>query len=325
MAEPRPLAGPRPFTGPDFTGPDVPERPPVVPIAVAGLGGRGLHLADRLREHPGFRLTAVCDPDGSARGRCGGLGVPAVADLADLPPDTAAVAVAVPAARQRGVIERVLGGGRACAAHPPLGCGPAGWDELVDAASRAGRPLLVLRPSRWEPRFATVRTAADAAGGVTAVTRTGWAATTVPPPADLAAAARGRLEGWLDELVALCAGCGEPSVLAAVRRDGPDETGWAVTVRFGECGPVATLDLLRGAAVALDTGWLLSGEAGGGDPDDARGREPDGELFPRTRVDGPADDWPDALHRTLSAGAPWSVTPAQTATVLRLLGEVGTA
>ena len=297
-----------------------------MPIAVAGLGRRGLHLVDRFREHPGFRLTAVCDPDGAARAKCGGSGVPAVADLAGLPADTAAVAVAVPAVEQRSAAGAVLAAGRACVLHPPLGFGPDGWAEMTAAAAEAGRPLVVLRPGRWEMSFRTAATSAGSGEAIAAITRTGWAALTVPPPADVAAAARNRLEDWLDELVALCGGCGEPAVLSAVRRDGEDHGGWAVTVRFGEDGPVAALDLLRGAAVSLDTGWLTSGAAGGSDGAEVWGREPDGELFlrpaaPRLGEDG-ADDWPDALHCTLAADAPWAVTDGQTATVLWLLGEI---
>ncbi|MGW4156187.1 Gfo/Idh/MocA family protein [Micromonospora chersina] len=151
------MTGRPPATGPDRT----------VRVAVAGLGWAGRQIwLPRLAGHPRFTVTAVVDPDATARDRARAThGVPdAYADVADLPADAAdLVVVAVPNHLHAAVAARLLRRGVPVFLEKPVCLTSAEADDLADAERAGGAVLLAGSAARYR---ADVRALVDAAAGL---------------------------------------------------------------------------------------------------------------------------------------------------------------
>lgn len=143
-------------------------------IAVIGAGAFGRQHIERIAKEPLCSLAGVADPAASAKDLAASHGVPwreKATDLLDeVKPD--AVIVATPNALHVPV-------GLACAARrlpmlieKPIAETVAGARELVDAADRAGVPLLVGHHRRYNPIIARARAIVQEGrlGRLTAVT-----------------------------------------------------------------------------------------------------------------------------------------------------------
>ena len=124
-------------------------------VGVVGLGYWGPNLArnfDRLAE---CELTWICDPSEAARSRWGSAFPDArvgsrLDELLD-DPGLDAVAVATPVPTHAELAARVLAAGKHCFVEKPLARSVAEAEDVVEAARRAGRVLMVGHLLEYHP------------------------------------------------------------------------------------------------------------------------------------------------------------------------------
>ncbi|HEX4107681.1 MAG TPA: Gfo/Idh/MocA family oxidoreductase [Solirubrobacteraceae bacterium] len=137
-----------------------------VGIAVAGLGYWGPNLARNFDRLPDARLLWACDEREQARERLAGS-YPATRMTGDLDavladPEVDAVALATPVPLHAEHAIRVLRAGRHCFVEKPLAQSAADAERVVQAASEAGRILMVGHLLQYHPGLRLLKEIIDA-------------------------------------------------------------------------------------------------------------------------------------------------------------------
>lgn len=124
----------------------------MVDVAIVGAGIMGTNHGRVLSMVPDARVTAVfdSDPDRSQR-LAAAVGAKAVDRLDDLADSAEAAVVATPTASHEAVAGPLLEAGLHLLVEKPLADTVAGAGRLVQAASRAGRALMVGHVERFNP------------------------------------------------------------------------------------------------------------------------------------------------------------------------------
>jgi predicted dehydrogenase len=121
-------------------------------VAVIGVGSLGQHHARLYAASPEADLRAVVDRDAARAEEVGARHrVAALTDHRDLPRDVEAVSVAVPTSAHAAVVEACLARGLAVLVEKPMAATLDEAGAMVEAAARAGRPLLVGHTERFNP------------------------------------------------------------------------------------------------------------------------------------------------------------------------------
>lgn len=122
-----------------------------LPLCVIGGGTIGLRHAQVADEAPAIALTAVVEPEAQRRAALAGIGLPAVADLAEVPAATRAAVVATPTPAHRPVAAEALGRGWAVLVEKPLAATLGEARAMIGAAGTSGLPLFTGHHRRCHP------------------------------------------------------------------------------------------------------------------------------------------------------------------------------
>ncbi len=124
-------------------------------IGVAGLGYWGPNLARVFAAVPGCELTWACDPAPEARARLArNHPTTHIAETLDellADPELQAVALATPVPTHAAMATRVLDSGKHCFVEKPLAQSVEDAQQVVDAAQRSGRVLMVGHLLEYHP------------------------------------------------------------------------------------------------------------------------------------------------------------------------------
>lgn len=131
-----------------------------LPVAVIGAGRIGLRQAALIEAEPALSLVGVVSPAEEGRERLAELGLPAVAEVEDLPAGVRAGVVALPAASRVGAAEALAGRGLPVLMVGGLGVNLRDSRRIIAAAERSGVPLLAGHARRHHPAAAAAREAA---------------------------------------------------------------------------------------------------------------------------------------------------------------------
>ncbi len=127
-------------------------------VAIVGCGGIGLAHARAYSQIDGVQVAYLVDRDPdrarAAAAQCGGE---ALADIAQLPADTAIAGVATPPGPHAAVSEALLRRGIAVFCEKPLGMTAAEARGLLQTSASTGASLSVGFKMRYEPVFARAR------------------------------------------------------------------------------------------------------------------------------------------------------------------------
>ncbi|HEY2767181.1 MAG TPA: Gfo/Idh/MocA family oxidoreductase [Solirubrobacteraceae bacterium] len=134
-------------------------------VGVVGLGYWGPNLARNFAAIPDCRVTWLCDPSESARGRLEQTLPQARAadDLQQLleDPELDAVALATPVPTHAQLAARVAGAGKHCFVEKPLATSAADAEQAVAAARAAGRVLMVGHLLEYHPAVGRLKELLD--------------------------------------------------------------------------------------------------------------------------------------------------------------------
>jgi predicted dehydrogenase len=134
-------------------------------LGVAGLGYWGPNLARNFAAIPGCELVWLCDADDGVRAKLSRAhpSARATADLDDLlnDPELDAVVLATPVPTHADLAVRVLEAGKHCFVEKPLATTVADAERAVQAASRAGRTLMVGHLLEYHPGLRALKELAD--------------------------------------------------------------------------------------------------------------------------------------------------------------------
>jgi predicted dehydrogenase len=134
-------------------------------IGVAGLGYWGPNLARNFAGIGGCELRWCCDGDSGARERAASRfpGVRVTAELDELlaDPELDAVVLATPVPTHAELAVRVLEAGKHCFVEKPLAITVADAERAVDAATAAGRTLMVGHLLEYHPGLRALKELAD--------------------------------------------------------------------------------------------------------------------------------------------------------------------
>ncbi len=140
---------------PPPTSPDDGDTAPPVRVGVAGLGYWGPNLARNLAAIAGCELTWLCDQSEAACDRLAGAhpGARTTADLQELlgDPELDAVVLATPVPTHSELAVRVADAGKHCFVEKPLATTAADAEQAVEAATRAGKILMVGHLLEYHP------------------------------------------------------------------------------------------------------------------------------------------------------------------------------
>jgi len=134
-------------------------------VAVVGAGLIGEVHARAYAEHPGCRLTWVCDRDARrARKMARAHDCLATTRLSDLArdPELDAASVATPDFAHKAAVMALLGGGKHVLCEKPLATNSRDAAAMVRAARRKKLVLMVDFQNRWSPLFLEARKRIDA-------------------------------------------------------------------------------------------------------------------------------------------------------------------
>ena len=131
------------------------EEQTPVQVGVAGLGYWGPNLARNLAAIAGCELAWLCDESEAARDRLAGAHPSArtTADLQDLleEPKLDAIVLATPVPTHSELAVRVADAGKHCFVEKPLATTAADAEQAVEAATRAGKILMVGHLLEYHP------------------------------------------------------------------------------------------------------------------------------------------------------------------------------
>jgi len=295
------------------------SSPPVIRVAVIGLGRRGMHYLERWIDSDSIRAVAACDRDRAALDRASSLCDRRTADLDELLADSAidAVALAVAEAERFSVASRILAAGKHLLADPPVAGTLDETRSLFDAAEAAGRKVVVWCPLREEPDFRS----ADG------VLRSGLVGTPrlirferwepmIRDDSDAGEPVSGPVVDLLNQLVALAA---EPARTVYVTSLA--EPGSIVTVSFVS-GLKAVLTLHATASARIDHGWAIDAERGGYAAGRRWVRTEEGELY-EVPADPPLHpSLEELLTASLVGGSPPPQAPIESLRLAALVDAI---
>jgi predicted dehydrogenase len=112
-----------------------------IAIAVIGFGRFGRLHALRLRDHPLFELRCVVDTRAEARVQAKNLGLTALGELAEVPPDVRAATVATPPETHAEIATTLMKRGLHVLVEKPLAACEADLVELLATSRETGRIL----------------------------------------------------------------------------------------------------------------------------------------------------------------------------------------
>ena len=130
----------------------------MIDIAVIGAGRIGRIHARNVAAHPGARLLGIADPDASAAAALAEATASRVLSL-DEAFAAQAVLIASPTPTHAGFIERAAAAGRAVFCEKPVDLDAARARACIQAADRAGIPLMIGFNRRFDPHFAALKSA----------------------------------------------------------------------------------------------------------------------------------------------------------------------
>ena len=134
-----------------------------VAVGVVGVGHLGRHHARLYASMPGAKLVAVADSDLerarkiAAEYRCQAYG-----SASDLVGKVDAASIATPTVAHRAAAETLLAGGVDVLIEKPIATSTADADAILEAASRAGRLVMVGHTERFNPAMGALSRAIDA-------------------------------------------------------------------------------------------------------------------------------------------------------------------
>lgn len=285
----------------------VSDPSPQLRVAVAGLGGRGLHYLERWLDSPAIRVTAAYDRDPVALEPAANLCERRTTDLGHLLSDSEidAVALAVPTPERAALARRILAAGKHLVADPPLAETLDETQSVFDIAETSGRRIALWSPWREEPDFVAARSVLRSGlmGRPRLLRFERW-----EPTIDVAAPLPRPVVYLLDQLVALA---DEPAEAVYAARTAA--TGRIVTVSYAS-GLRAVLILHAAASTRIDHGWALDAERGGYTAGRRWVGTDEGELYEVPAEASPPSTLEDSLVITLNAAEP----PASRTEALRL-------
>ena len=136
-----------------------------VSVGVVGLGYWGPNLARNFASLPGAELRWCCDADDAVRARLQPRhpGTRFTADLDDMlgDPTLDAIVLATPVVTHAALAVRVLEAGKHCFVEKPLAQSVADAERAVDAATMAGRILMVGHLLQYHPGVNKLKEIAD--------------------------------------------------------------------------------------------------------------------------------------------------------------------
>jgi predicted dehydrogenase len=128
-----------------------------IPVAVVGVGHLGRHHARLYAAHPEARLVAVVDSDaGRAREVASACRCEAHTELEAILGRVQAASVAVPTVAHRDVAVRLLEQGADVLVEKPIAASLDEADDILAAASRSGRFVMVGHTERFHPAVAAL-------------------------------------------------------------------------------------------------------------------------------------------------------------------------
>lgn len=137
------------------------HNPPKLKAVLIGCGSMGRNQARILAEHEAFKLGAVCDvfPD-NARATADAHGVTAYADPGEMlereKPDTVTITTTNDAHAAL-TLQAIAAGVRGVYCEKPMAVHPKDARDMVEAARKAGIPLIINHQRRMAPDFVEAR------------------------------------------------------------------------------------------------------------------------------------------------------------------------
>lgn len=275
-------------------------------VAIAGLGRRGRHLAERLALRGDVDILANWDPQGRAL-KCLAPDSQSVVRCADIlqRPNLDAIIIATTHSDAAEAAECALRMGVAVAMDGVLAATTAEARKCLRAAEAGGARLSVLYPGRGEGdyRTALAAIATGEVGRLRAVRNTLW----TPPLVGALHEEDGveSVAAAIDQTLSLFAAIPVTALLTwrapSDHHADASAIGFSLTLQFAE-GAVAQIDRYRDSALFDHSGWVLSGTTGGYWKGRLHRRQPDGEVYDvpfeelPDSATTPIDDWVDSLR-----------------------------
>lgn len=139
------------------------SAPEVIRVGVLGLGRSGWNIhADACADHPAFTVVAAADPVAERRAEAEArFGCATYIEPSDVIADESVdlVVVATPSHTHVGLSVDALKSGKHVLVEKPMAQSPEGVDEMITAATDAGKVLTCYQPRRVDPDFLAVRAA----------------------------------------------------------------------------------------------------------------------------------------------------------------------
>ena len=141
----------------------------MVPLCVVGGGSIGMRHVECARASEAVQLTAVVEAHAPRHAELAALGLPVVADLADIPPETRGAVIATPTQTHASVAMACLDRGLAVLVEKPLTQTLDDARALCAKANDLGLPLFTGHHRRCHPFVAEARSRMDQLGGLIAI------------------------------------------------------------------------------------------------------------------------------------------------------------
>lgn len=122
-----------------------------LPLCVIGAGSIGMRHVEVAQASPLIALTAIVEADAARRAELSAQGLPVVARLEDIPKSTKAAVIATPTGEHHQNALEMIGQGLAVIVEKPLTATLAEGRAVMDAAQRAGVPLVTGHHRRCHP------------------------------------------------------------------------------------------------------------------------------------------------------------------------------
>jgi len=128
-------------------------------VSIAGFGWWGQHMAKRLKDHPGFLLDSIIEPDKSRLEEIEALGLKHLPDINTALADSSveAIILTTPNTLHEEQVVQIAGAGRHVFCEKPLGLTGASAKRSVAACDQANVVLGIGHERRFEPAMLRVQ------------------------------------------------------------------------------------------------------------------------------------------------------------------------